>query len=298
MTTRSVRRMIAALMVAVVMTPVAGCSPAAPLAPGPSGAAATAAELAVTAEVYRTRIDPSRGAIQLAVRNDAEAPLTIVVAALESPALSSPISRERTIVIGPGLTRDLPLTLSPAVCPAETTSPPEAVLTVLLADGSSAELRVPTTDRLGQWTAWVEAECFAAAVTQRADLDVEHDPARDEGALIGLTLTADRLDSGLELVAISDTVLFGLVSSGDGTRVTSIPLAPSDDASAGHSGAVGIPVLLTPARCDPHALAEDKQGTLFVVSVVLDGMPGTVTIVADEATRAALYDAYTRACEL
>ncbi len=297
MTRRSVRRVIAALIVVAAMTPVAGCSPAPPPAPGPSGAAATAAELAVTAEVYRTRIDPSRGAIQLSVRNDAEAPLTVVVATLESPALSTPISRERTTVIGPGLTRDLPLTLSPAACPASSTTPPEAVLTVMLADGSSTELRVPTTDRLGQWAEWIEAECFAVAVAQRATLDVEHDPSRDDGALIGLRLTTDRLDAGLELVSIGDTVLFGLVSAADGARVTTMPLVSSDD-SGGSAGAVSIPLVITPARCDAHALADDKQGTLFVVEVLLDGEPGSVTIVANSATRAALYDAYTRACGL
>ncbi|MBA4247815.1 MAG: hypothetical protein C0444_05920 [Microbacterium sp.] len=297
MTMRRVRGMIAALIVAATMTSIAGCSPAAPPAPGPSGAAATAAELAVTADVYRTRIDPSRGAIQLSVRNDAEAPLTVVVAALESPALSTPISRERTTVIGPGLTRDLPLTLSPAACPASSTTPPEAVLTVMLADGTSTELRVPTTDRLGQWAEWIEAECFAAAVAQRATLDVEHDASRDDGALIGLRLTADRLDTGLELVSIGDTVLFGLVSGAEGARVTSMPLVVSSD-SGGGTGAVSIPLVITPARCDAHALADDKQGTLFVVDVLLDGEPGSVTINANSATRAALYDAYTRACGL
>lgn len=295
--TRRVRHVMGALIVVAAMTPVAGCSPVLPPVPGPSGAAATAAELAVTAEVYRTRIDPSRGAIQLSVRNDAEAPLTIVVAALESPALSTPISRERTTVIGAGLTRDLPLTLSPAVCPASSTAPPEAVLTVMLADGSTTELRVPATDRLGQWTAWVEAECFAAAVADRAALDVEHDPSRDDGALIGLRLTADRLDPGLELVSIGDTVLFGLVNGADGARVTSMPLFASTD-NGGDTGAVSIPLVITPARCDAHALADDKQGTLFVVEALLDGEPGSVTIIATPATRAALYDAYTRACGL
>lgn len=300
MSPRMARRALTLLLAMSVVISAAGCSATAPLTPGPSGAAATAAELAVTAEVYRTRIDPSRGAIQLAVRNDAEAPLTIVVASLESPALSSSISRERTTEIGPGLTRDLPLTLSPAACPASTTAPPEAVLTVVLADGSTTELRVPTTDRLGQWAEWVAAECFAAAVAERATLDVEHDPGRDDGEVIGLRVTADRHDPGLELVAISDTVLFGLVRAADGVRVTSEPLVARDSESAGHaeSDAVSIPVLLTPARCDPHALADDKQGTLFVVEVLLDGVPGSITIVANSATRAALYDAYTRACGL
>lgn len=293
-------RVVVALAAAALVFPMTGCSPTAPPPPGPSGAAATAAELAVTADVYRSRIDPSRGGIQLAVRNDAEAPLTVVAAALESPALSTPAVLERTTVIGAGLTRDLAITLTSASCPASSTAPPEAVLTVALADGSTTELRVPTTDRMGQWEAWVTAECFTAAVAERATLSVQHDPAADSGSLIGLRLTADRLDPGLELVAVSDTVLFGLVRASDGERATSLPLTldAQGEQAAGTSGGVNIPLLLTPARCDAHALADDKQGTLFVVDVLLDGTAGSVTIVADPTTRAALYDAFTRACAL
>ena len=51
-------------------------------------------------------------------------------------------------------------------------------------------------------------------------------------------------------------------------------------------------------RQDLHALADDKQGTLFRVEVRLDGELGFVTIVADPATKAALYDAFSRACGL
>jgi hypothetical protein len=296
---RTTTTLAAALVVALCLS-LTGCSLAAPTPPGPSGAAASAAELAVTADVYRSRNDPARGGIQLAVRNDAEAPLTVVAAALESPALTQPAVLERTTVIGPGLTRDLAITLTAAQCPASTTAPPEAVLTVALADGSTTELRVPTTDRIGQWAAWVAAECFAAAVAERATLAVNHDPAGDEGSLIGLRVTADQLDPGLELVAINDTVLFGLVRASDGARVTSFPLAldAGNEAAEGTATGVSIPVLLTPARCDAHALADDKQGTLFVVDVVLDGTAGSVTIVADPATRGDLYDAYTHACAL
>lgn len=294
------RRPAVALVAAALVLSVAGCSPAAPATPGPSGAAATAAELAVTAEVYRSRVDPSRGGIQLAVRNDSEAPLTVVAAALASPALSTEAVLERTTVIGPGLTRDLAITLTPAACPAPTTAPPEAVLTIALADGSTTELRVPTTDRIGQWEAWITAECFAAAVAERATLSVQHDAAADDGPLIGLRVIADRIEPGLELVAVNDTVLFGLVHGSDGARATSLSLTLDAQGEEGEGTATGvsIPLLITPARCDAHALADDKQGTLFVVDVVLDGEAGSVTIVADPATRAALYDAYARACAL
>ena len=285
---------VAAVLV-VASTALSGCSPAAPsdldsaALPGP----VTVADVAVTAEVYRSRIDPARGGMQLSVRNDSAVLLTIVGTRLESPALQQPIVRERTTVIGPGLT------LAPAACPAEGPEPPQAVLIVQLIDGSTAEVAVPTVDRIGQWAEWVAAECFAAAVAERVGITVRHDATRDEGALIGLLLgIAPRTgasEAEVELVSLSDTVLFGLVQASDGARVTKA-LLPTG--TGGSTAAVSIPLLLTPARCDAHALADDKQGTLFRIDVVLDGEPGTVTIAADTATRGGLYDAFRRACGL
>lgn len=291
---------VAALLV-VAAAVLSGCSPTAPADPGSLAqpGPVTVTDVAVTAEVYRSRIDPSRGGIQLSVRNDAAVPLTIVGARLESPALQQPIVRERTTVIGPGLTRDLALTLTAAACPADEPEPPQAVLVVQLIDGSTAEVAVPTVDRIGQWAEWVAAECFAAAVAERVQLTVRHDPTRDDGSLIGLLLDiaprSGARGAEVALVSLSDTVLFGLVQAADGARVTSAPLPPE---AAGGTAAASIPLLLTPARCDAHAIADDKQGTLFRVAVQVDGQPGVVTVVADDATRAALYDAYTRACGL
>jgi len=294
-----------AALLAVTSTVLSGCSPAAPAdseslaLPGP----VTVADVSVTAEVYRSRLDPAQGGIQLSVRNDGVVPLTIVGARLESPALQQPVVRDRTTVIGPGLTRDLALTLTSAACPVDEPEPPQAVLIVQLSDGSTAELAMPTVDRIGQWAEWVAAECVAAAVAERVAIAVRHDPARDDGAVIGLLLDIvpraggvdAEGDAEVELLSLSDTVLFGLVQAGDGARVTSAPLPPD---AAGGAAAVSIPLLLTPARCDAHAIADDKQGTLFRVAVRVDGQPGVITVVADDATKAALYDAYTRACGL
>lgn len=302
----------AGLLTAALLTvsAVTGCSPVAPAdpdslaLPGP----VTAADVAVTAEVYRTRIDIARGGIQLSVHNDAAAPLTIVAASLTSAAQSSTVVRERTTVIPAGLTRDLAMQLPAVACPADTAAastaaPPEAVLVVQLVDGSTAEITVPTTDRLGQWAEWVAAECLAVAVDQQVALAVRHDPARDAGPLIGLLLDIEPRPASVgvaagplvEVQSVSDTVLFGLVDAASGARFTELPLTPG---AAGGEGGVSIPLLLTPARCDAHAIADDKQGTLFRVAVTVDGRPGTVTVVADPATQAALYDAYTRACGL
>lgn len=295
------RRLTAAVAVLAVAMTAGGCSSAAPAAPAqPAAGPASSAEIDVVAEVYRSRIDPAGGGIQLSVRNEGAVPLTIMRAVLDSPALASPIERDRESEIGPGQTRDLAMTLTTAACPAASIEPPDALLTALLADGTAVEVRVTTTDRLGQWADWLAAECIAAAVTDRASITVRHDPTRDDGTLIGLRLDIESRAAGLELVALNDTVLFGLVEPAGGARVTSVTL--SDDGNPGIGadgrGEASIPLLLTPARCDAHALADDKQGTLFRLDVLLDGEPGSVTITADAATRVALYDAFTRACGL
>ena len=302
--------LVGGILAGLLSSLLTGCSPAAPANPGSLAlpGPVTAADVTVTADVYRSRIDPSRGGIQLSVRNDAAVPLTVVEARLDSDALATTIVRERTTVIPAGATRDLAMRLTAVACPAgesvpRGTPPPDAVLVVRLIDGSTAAVTVPTTDRLGQWADWVAVECLAVAVDQQVALAVRHDPARDAGPLIGLLLDIEPRpaspglaeESRVAVQSLSDTVLFGLVDAASGERITSAPLPAG---AAGGAGAVSIPLLLTPARCDAHALADDKQGTLFRVGVVVDGTPGTVTIVADTATKAALYDAYTRACGL
>ena len=42
---------------------------------------------------------------------------------------------------------------------------------------------------------------------------------------------------------------------------------------------------LVPLRCDPHAVQEDKRGTVFNVEVELDGEPGLVQVAATEDMR-------------
>lgn len=300
---RAVSAATGALVIALGATALSGC---APLAAGPASTTAsgsgpaTFAEVAVTADLYRSRIDPARRGIQLAVHNDGPVALTIVQAVLDSAALTDPLQRHATTTIPPGQTRDLVLILSDPVCTDDGAAPlPHALLTVKLADGNTAEVRVATTDRIGQWAEWHVAECFTSAVAQRAELRVRRAEASDAAGtaggpgLIGLDLVVVGLADGLELEAVNDTVLFALVGA-DGQRVASIPIgltvAPGET--------LVIPLLLSPARCDAHAIAEDKQGTLFGVDARLGARAGTVTIVADGATRAALYDAFAHACSL
>lgn len=282
--------------VALVMAVLSGCSPVVESGLDPAATAAPSSldDVSATAEVYRTRSDPARGGVQLSVTNSGATPLTVLHAVLDSPALAEAIERGRTTVIPAGATRDLALLLPSPRCDGGPTLP-EAVLTVALASGATAELRLPTTDRIGQWVDWHERACFAEAAAQQVDLEVRRAPALDDPTTgtIGAELVATARVAGVRLVAIADTVLFGLrAGPADTGRVSTRVL----DRALTAAETTVVPIWLAAARCDPHAVAEDKQGTLFTVHLDLGGETGTTTVIAADDTRAAFYDAIAETC--
>jgi hypothetical protein len=272
--------------------------------------------VSVTADVFRTRIDPSRGGIQLSVRNDGDAPLALVGARLSSPLLAAEAERDDEARIPPGGQRDLPLTLPAPVCPAdlgelpadgEPVTPPTGVLLVPLADGTTVELQVTTTDRLGQWAEWYTATCVAQAVEARAALSVRVTDAPMPG-VIGVELViAPRPGSGaaaggaggdgagLELESVAGTVLLGALGA-DGLPAQSIPLDVALTAEEQATEPIIVPLTFRPNRCDAHAIADDKQGTLFRVAVTIGGRAGTVTVIADDGAKDAIYASIASAC--
>lgn len=309
-----------ALVVAAVL---AGC--AAPADPGPAPSPSLPSlpsppssidAVEVTADVFRTRIDPSRGGIQLSVRNDGDAPLALAGARLASPLLAADAERDDEALIPPGAQRDLPLALPAPVCPAdlgelpadgEPVDPPTGVLLVPLADGTTAELQVPTTDRLGQWAAWYTASCVTRAVEAQVALSVRATEPPSPGAIGVELVIASRPGSGaaggggpgdggqLRLESVAGTVLLGALDA-DGRPAESIPLDLALDGSGGASDPIVVPLSFRPNRCDAHAIADDKQGTLFRVAVTIGGRAGTVTVVADAATKDAIYANVISAC--
>ncbi len=259
-----------------------------------SDAPSSISEVSATAELYRTRSDPARGGIQLSVTNNGVDPLTVTRVVVDSAALATPIERDRTTVIPAGATRDLALLLPAPQCSSQAILP-NAVLTVVLGPGARDEVRLRTTDRLGQWFEWHDRACFAEAAATQVDLELRRAPSLDdvEMGTIGAELIATAKGGEVTLVSIDDTVLFALV--GDSTTSDRMPTLALDRGLAVGATTV-VSVYLAAARCDPHAVAEDKQGTIFSVHLDLDGARGSTTVISDDATRAALYDAITQAC--
>ncbi len=53
---------------------------------------------------------------------------------------------------------------------------------------------------------------------------------------------------------------------------------------------------IRPARCDPHAVAEDKVGTLIPLRVTVAGRDGVLKVGAGAQLRGRIYDFITSAC--
>lgn len=333
---------VTAVTVGVIL---AGCSTVAD--PGDSAAAPPAASpsrqpaldptsLALTAETYRSRFDAASGGIQLSVTNEGDLPLVVTETAVSSPALAAVASTNREVEIPAGLTRDIPLTLPAPACDDDPAlESVAATLTVHAetegdaADAATASVTIEAVDRLWQFAEWWRASCFAEAVAERATLAIRLVGDGASGTApadtVALELVASPLPAAddangapatLRLTAIAGTILLGMRDAA-GAPVTSRPLEVVLDAAGTEPSAVRLETV--PARCDPHAIAEDKQGTLFRVDATLtppdggadgtatgdastrgtaprDTTSGTVTVAADDETREAIYDAITRVC--
>ena len=57
-----------------------------------------------------------------------------------------------------------------------------------------------------------------------------------------------------------------------------------------------LPLTIRPARCDPHAVAEDKVGTLLPLRITLGDRQGLIKVAASNDLRGRIYDFVTAAC--
>ena len=153
------------------------------------------------------------------------------------------------------------------------------------------EVRFDPGDPYDPIATLADAACTPLAV--EAVADEVPDPVLSADTTVALRLTSTGAGT-LEVLSVESTVLLALVDAA-GERTTSVPIdvvvAPDGDAQA-------IAFTVRPTRCDAHAIAEDKQGTIFVFQVVLDGEPRTLQLPSDDATRADLLDYVAASCGL
>ncbi len=240
-----------------------------------------------TAAVVQQRGDITAGRVQLRVTNTSGSPETFTTAALLSPALREPAEWDarRPVTLDPGHTVDLPIVL-PAVRCTDDPGDAQATFTV---DGLSVS--VPPDDALD-----VLGRAGATACDQEDMASVAR--IRAAGASAGvdgtIALRVDVAPSGVgtgtvELVALRGTVLLRFA---DGAE------APLHIAVSARDRPSHIDVAVVPQRCDAHAIAEDKVGTLFDLVVRIDGREVAIPLERSQEVADTLLALTARVCGL
>lgn len=235
----------------------------------------------LSVEVAQGREQYAKREIRLEVTNDSDETMTLLSGALQTEQFgpSRPTKQGRTLVLRPGATRAVYVGLGEARCadPAvEEGAAPSATITLALGEGDDLgpATDVPVDevgDPVGHLARNHAADCSAAAVAAGADLTVDPDvpvETRDGELTALVTLRIERVDGGPE-VTIDRIAGTTLMSNAD----------PGDEASGWvgrdlvGQGSGEVVLAVVPARCDVHAVAEDKRGTFLPVSARVDGVP-------------------------
>lgn len=285
----SVRRVVGVVLAAAVGMVCQACGPAdgesrSAQVVGPASLASplpadVLAGLGVS--VAQARLDRERRVVQVRVANESGVDVTVTEARLVTPGAAGTAVSARGRQVRSGVDRDLSVALGEPRCDGSTDSTdstgsadsavgePRVELDVMADDGRTGSWRGTPDDPNGVLTRIEREDCAALAVASGArltlDPDVDVTEPVDGGRPTGsVTLRFEPVAGGprVEVLAVDGTTL--LTPSGG---AASWPLTlDSDDGP-------GVVVLaFEPARCDAHAVAEDKRGTFLGVRARVDGV--------------------------
>jgi hypothetical protein len=277
----------------------------------------------VAAEISQFRDNYSKQIIEIQLTNTTGAALTVLGAELTSPLFAAPITwpaRTGGIELPPGQTKSLPAPLPAPECgspPAAPSGPRasgadegNALVSLRLATPEGTvqqgtrpppgDAMTPAADPFGVLTRNNSEMCLAreasavAAIALAPDLEVAAD---GRTAVVRLLLqprtvsgTGDAAGAGAgELVIdrVEETTLLAEAGQAPWPRSVTVRAggAPTE-----------VRLGIRPSRCDPHAVAEDKVGTLLPLRVRVAGREGILKIDAGGQLRGRIYDFVTKAC--
>ncbi|MFE4195999.1 hypothetical protein ACFRJ9_09055 [Paenarthrobacter sp. NPDC056912] len=300
MLTEGQRRPLAlCMLIASSIALVAGCdgSPLEP--PSTSGVASTAEQQPITVEVNQSRDQYGKQAIQIQLTNTTDTPLTVTGARLDSPLFDGGISWEPTagtLELPPRQPKSLPASLPAADCRmAGDASPAPIGATVRYAEpgGSPQDTATTAADPFGVLARNAGELCLAkeasavATIVLAPGLDVAAD---GRTAVVRLLITPVAPSGAAQTLTIE--------SIEETTLLAEPPTEPWPTNVLIRSGAdrQEIALGIRPVRCDPHAVAEDKVGTLLPLRIKVGDRQGQLKIAASTELRGRIYDFVTAAC--
>ncbi|CAN7365456.1 hypothetical protein LJR078_002209 [Arthrobacter sp. LjRoot78] len=277
---------------------------AVPALQGCSTEAAVAAPL--TAELNQFRDNYGRQIIEIQLSNTSSVPLTIFSAEVSSslfPAGTSWRAMPEGTEVPPGQTKSLPAMLPAPACgspgadaDADTSAgaAPAEVKVSFRQGSTSSDVHLPAADPFGVLPRNRAELCLAqeAGRIARMDLAPELEVAADgRTAVVRLQVTPRAPEAGtprtLTIESVEGTTLLAEAPNSPWPRGVMV-------AAGGSPGEFRL--RFRPARCDPHAVAEDKVGTLLPLRLDVGGRRGVFKVPAGAALTGRIHAFVTAAC--
>jgi hypothetical protein len=282
---RLIRSLALGAVIATAGAGFAGCSsPTEPLPP-PDG---------LTVSIKQGRLDVVAGRLVVRFENTGDAPVTITGFDLRTPTFAQQLERTEPIDLDAHDAIDVRLDLPASDCDAEA-GPVLVGLEHRSAAGTgSGELTADDPfDTVGRVNA---ADCLAESVADVAAIVMpEHLGSTGTGAerraFIDVEIVPEASgDASMRIERVYGTTLLSPEGGIDWTV--------GIDVTAGDAPfTVSLPV--RPARCDAHAIADDKRGTILPFDVATgDGRSGRLDVPAPDGLKSELYAYFGERCGL
>lgn len=219
----------------------------------------TAAPMHAQAVVYRTD-QAVGGRFRVKITNTGDEPFEVLGVRLQSDGFEAAPLTTDPVRYAPGERTDIVTPYGTARCgDGDTVEPTAAVMDVRVADGSTQRYEVPLESIYDALPKLHERECDIARVAAAVDVGLAsiEQVEGDDGPVLEADVTFRRLD-GDEQIVVSDvrgSVLYRIVP-GD----LPVVMAPGD-------AEMRLPIVISAARCDGHALGESKQPFVFPVGI-------------------------------
>jgi len=274
------------VVIAAITVALGGCAPSADPSPGlPEG---------VTAQLIQLRSDVASRQAEVRIVNGSDADVEVGAVSVADPRFRRAAERvvDRVSTLAPGRSVDVRVQLGPVDCEASRDAEP--TLTVHgTRGGAPFAATVPVGETIPFLTALHTRECVQEGAAASADIALGALLPSAAGMPGALELVvAPRAGEGvLRITGIRETNLLTFDGrDGRGEYPLDIDLTGADRA------AVTTPLPVRPARCDPHAVLEDKRGTVFRLQVEVDGVAGAFDLAASPALRGELLAWVARWC--
>ncbi|MCC3279851.1 sulfite exporter TauE/SafE family protein [Arthrobacter sp. zg-Y40] len=286
--------------------PPEDAAPPTPTAPAPSTPAA-----GLTAELAASRLYAGEDSVQLRITNLRKEPVAISAASIGTGLYAAPQpwqpARSEPVRLAPGATVSLPVPLATPVCAGAESEGTESDGTEsdgTESDGTDQEgadqqglhtatleldsgtVQLDAADPRGDFATMHQRDCLVAGMDAVARISIAPELAVDGSTAVARVLVEPSGNSAsLVLHRFEETPL--LAAGGSWPQETTI---------RGTDSPRELSLVLAPQRCDAHALAEDKVGTLLPVYISAGAYEGQVRLAAPAEFTANVYAFVQGAC--